>query len=95
MSLKSLKSGQRHKKKLHSGAKTYNNNKKRLKLVEISKKRFKRNIKIIFKILKKMPQKYQKGKSSKKYNNKTVRTTAGREVPKIHRKYQKLPNIKI
>ena len=40
-----------------------------------------------------MPQKYQKAKSSKKYNNKTVRTTAGREVPKIHRKYQKLPNI--
>ena len=41
-----------------------------------------------------MPKKHQKAKSSKKkYNNKTVRTIAGREVPKIHRKYQKLPNI--
>ena len=41
-----------------------------------------------------MTKKYQKAKSSKKkYNNKTVQTTAGREVPKIHRKYQKLPNI--
>ena len=41
-----------------------------------------------------MPKKHQKAKSSKKkYNNKTVRTIAGREVPKIHRKYQKLPSI--
>ena len=41
-----------------------------------------------------MPKKYQKAKSSKKkYNNKTVGTTAGREVPKIHRKYQKFSNI--
>jgi hypothetical protein len=41
-----------------------------------------------------MPKKYQKAKGSKKkYNNKTVGTTAGREVQKIHRKLQKLPNI--
>ena len=42
-----------------------------------------------------MPKNTKKQKAQKKYNNKTVRTTAGREVPKIHRKYQKLLNIKI
>ena len=42
-----------------------------------------------------MPKKYQKAKSSKKkYNNKTVWTTAGREVPKIHRKYQNCQTFK-
>ena len=40
MSLKMLESGKRNKKKLHSGAKTYNN-KKRLKLIEIFQKNLK------------------------------------------------------
>ena len=35
----------------------------------------------------------QKAPKKTKYNNKTVQKTAGREVPKIHSKCQKVPNI--